>query len=129
VHPLSYRDHLLDVLKNSPDVQRVLVPEGTPYPYPLEVTVAGRDHLWQVIGQGADGAQKGAPTAPVAGAPPAWTDAPADGAADAWLAGVIGRAEPADVERLKVWSANPAKKSEGVTVFFHNGERAFLRRA
>ena len=129
MRPADYRDHLVDLLKNSPDVQRVEVPDGGPYPYALTATVAGKDHRWQIIGQLADGAKHDTPSTPVEGQPPAWTDAPVSAAPDAWLAGVIGRSEPVDVERLKVWSADPAKSSAGVTVFFRNGERAFVRLA
>lgn len=129
MRPLDYRNHLVDLLKNAPDVQRVEVPDGGPYPYALTATVAGKERRWQVMGQLADGAKHDTPTAPVEGQPPAWMDAPVSAAPDAWLAGVIGRSEPADVERLKVWSADPAKSSAGVTVFFRNGERAFVRLA
>ncbi|MEU9310898.1 hypothetical protein [Streptomyces sp. NPDC048256] len=128
MQPLDYRDHLLDVLKNSPDVQRVQVPEGTPYPYPLAVTVAGRDQLWQIMGQSADGAQKGKPTAPVHGDPAAWTTAPVTAAPDAWLGGVVGATEATDTRKIDVWTAR-GKQNPGLTVFFHNGEKAFVRLA
>lgn len=129
MRPAEFRDHLLDLFKNTPDVQRVEVLEGGKHPYALAATVAGREQRWQVIGQLADGAKHETPTAAVEGQPPAWIEAPATGAPDAWLASVVGRSEPADVERLKVWSADPAKTSAGVTVFFRNGERAFVRLA
>ena len=47
MRPLNYRDHLVDLLKRAPDVQRVEVLEGGPFPYALAATVAGRDHRWQ----------------------------------------------------------------------------------
>lgn len=127
MRPAEYRDHLVDVLKNTPDVQRVEVLEGGPYPYALAATAGGREQRWQVIGQLADGAKHGTPTAPVEGQPPAWAQAPVSASPDAWLAGVIGAAEPADTERIEVWSAREDKKDPGLTVFFRNGERAFLR--
>lgn len=126
MRPAEYRDHLLDLLKNSPDVQRVEVPEGTPYPYPLRATVAGRDHLWQIMGQTADGAKKGEPTAPVHGDPAAFTVAPVTAAPDAWLGGVIGAAEATDTAKIDVWTAR-GKKDPGLTVWFHNGEKAYVR--
>lgn len=127
MRPLDYRDFLVDVLKNTPDVQRVEVLEGGPYPYALAATVGGRERRWQVIGQLADGAKHDHATAPVEGQPPAFTAAPVNGAADAWLAGVIGAAEPVDTERIEVWSARKSDGSQGLTVFFRNGERAFVR--
>lgn len=127
MRPAEFRDHLLDLLKNSSDVQRVEVIDGGEYPYALAATVAGKEQRWQIIGQLTDGARHDSPTAPVLNGPPAWTAAPVSGAPDAWLAGVIGAAEPADVERLEVWSGREKKSGAGVTVFFHNGERAFVR--
>ena len=127
MRPADFRDHLVDLLKNSPEVQQVAVPESGPHPYALAATVAGKEQRWQVIGQLADGAKHDQPTAPVAGQPPAWTDAPVSASPDAWLAGVVGRSEPADVDRLEVWSAREGRASRGLTVFFRNGERAFVR--
>ncbi|GAA4824010.1 hypothetical protein [Streptomyces ziwulingensis] len=129
MRPADYRDYLVDVLKNTADVQRVEVLDNGPHPYALAVTVAGREQRWQVIGQLAEGAKHDSVTAPVNGGPPAFTAAPVTAAPDVWLAGVIGNAEPADVERLDVWSTREGKDAKGVTVFFHNGERAFLRLA
>lgn len=127
MRPAEYRDYLVDLLKNSSDVQRVEVLEGGKHPYALAATVAGKERRWQIIGQLADGAKHDTPTAPVNGGPPAFTSAPVSGAPDAWLAGAIGAAEPADVERLEVWSTRERKSEPGLTVFFHNGERAFVR--
>jgi len=128
MRPLEYRDYLVDLLKNSPDVQRVEVLENGPYPYALAATAAGREQRWQVIGQLADGAKHSDATPSVEGQPPSFTAAPVGGAADAWLAGVIGAAEPVDTERIEVWSSRKGA-SQGLTVFFRNGERAFVRLA
>lgn len=127
MRPAEYRDLLVDLFKNSSDVQRVEVVESGKHPFALVATVAGKEQRWQVIGQLADGAKHDVPTAPVNGGPPAFTAAAATGAPDVWLAGLIGGAEPVDVERLEVWSLREGKSSAGVTVFFHNGERAFVR--
>ncbi|MFE2710570.1 hypothetical protein ACFXKI_00915 [Streptomyces mirabilis] len=127
MRPLDYRDFLVDVLKNTPTVQRVEVLESGKQPFALAATVGGRESRWQVIGQLADGAKHDTPTAPIQSGPPAFKAAPADAAPDAWLAGVIGAAEPADTERIEVWSAREGKQDAGLTVFFHNGERAFVR--
>lgn len=126
MRPAAYRDHLVDLLKNTPDVQRVEVLDNGPYPFALAATVAGREHRWQVIGQLAEGAKHDTPTAPVHGQPAAFTTAPVTAAPDAWLGGVIGAMESPDTKTIDVWSAR-GKDSPGVTVFFHNGERAFVR--
>jgi len=127
MRPLEYRDYLVDLLQRTPGVQGAKALEGGPYPFALAVSAGGRDLRWQVIGQLADGARHDNPTAAVQGGPPAFAEASLDGAPDAWLASVIGAAEPADTERLDVWSAREGKQDAGLTVFFHNGERAFVR--
>lgn len=127
MRPAEYRDFLVDILKNSPAVQQVQVLEGGKHPYALSAAVGGKERRWQIIGQLADGAKHSTPTAPVTAGPPGYVTAPADGAPDAWLAGVIGAAEPADTARLEVWSTRKKESDPGVTVFFHNGERAFVR--
>lgn len=126
MRPADYRDYLIDLLKNTPDVQKVDVIEGGPHPYALAASAGGREQRWQVIGQLADGAKHDTPTAPVNGGPPSFAPAPVTAAPDVWLGALIGAAEPADTEKIDVWSAG-GKTSAGVTVFFHNGERAFVR--
>lgn len=127
MRPLAYRDYLVDLLKNSPDVQKADVLEGGPYPYALAAQAAGREQRWQIIGQLAEGAKHDSVTAAVEGEPPAFKTVPLSAAPDAWLAGVIGAAEPADTARIDVWSAREGKSDAGLTVFFRNGERAFVR--
>lgn len=126
MRPADFRDHLVDLLKNTPDVQRVEILDGGPYPYALAATVAGKERRWQVIGQLAEGAKHDTPTAPVHGQPAAWTAAPVTASPDAWLGGVIGSVEAADTKQIDVWTAR-GKNDPGLTVFFHNGERAFVR--
>jgi hypothetical protein len=125
MRPAVYRDRLVDLLRNTPNVQKAAAVEGGPHPFALSMTVGGRERRWQVIGQLADGAKHDPVTAPVENGPPTFVDVSLDAAPDAWLAGVIGASEPADTERLDVWSARD--RSPGVTVHFHNGERAFVR--
>jgi hypothetical protein len=129
MRPANYRDYLVDLLQRTPSVQGAKALDSGPYPYALTVTAAGREHRWQVIGQLADGAKHDPVTPAVEAGPPAFAEAPVSGSPDAWLAGVIGASEPADTERIVVWSAGEGKGSPGLTVFFHNGERAFVRLA
>ncbi|KAB1146798.1 hypothetical protein F7R91_14555 [Streptomyces luteolifulvus] len=128
MRPLEYRDFLVDVLQRTPGVQGAKAVEGGKYPFALAVSAGGRDLRWQVIGQLADGAKHEPATPAVESGPPAYTEAPLGAAPDAWLAGVIGAAEPADTERIDVWSAREGEQDPGVTVHFHNGERAFVRK-
>lgn len=127
MRPLQYRDFLVDVLQRTPGVQGAKAVEGGKYPFAVAVSAGGREQRWQVIGQLADGARHETPSAAVEAGPPAYTAAPVTAAPDAWLAGVIGASEPADTERIDVWSAREGKDDAGLTVFFHNGERAFVR--
>jgi hypothetical protein len=129
MRPLKYRDYLVDLLQRTSGVQGAKAVDGGPYPYALAATVAGREQRWQVIGQLADGAKHATATPAVEAGPPAFTEVPVSGAPDAWLAGVIGGAEPTDTERIDVWPTREGKGSPGLTVFFHNGERAFVRLA
>jgi hypothetical protein len=127
MRPSAYRDHLVDLLKRTPDVQQAQVVEGGPYPYAFVATVAGREQRWQVIGQLAEGAKHDPVTPAVDGDPAPFTASPVTAKPDAWLGGVIGAAESPDTKRIDVWSAQDGKQSVGVTVEFHNGERAYLR--
>lgn len=127
MRPLQYRDFLVDLLQRTPGVQGAKVIEGGPHPFALAVSAGGREQRWQVIGQLAEGAKHDSPTPAVQSGPPAFTEAPVGGAPDAWLAGVIGAAEPVDTERLDVWSVREGKSDAGLTAYFHNGERAFVR--
>ncbi|MFE7954357.1 hypothetical protein [Streptomyces sp. NPDC057413] len=127
MRPVEYRDYLVDLLKNTPGVQNVDVIENGPHPFALTATVGGRERRWQVIGQLAEGAKHDTDTTEVTATPPAYQAAAADAAPDAWLAGVIGAAEPADTDRIEVWSSREKGQQHGLTVFFHNGERAFVR--
>jgi hypothetical protein len=127
MRPAEYRDYLVDLLKNTPDVQKVDALEDGKHPYGVTVTVAGREQRWQIIGQLAEGGKHDIPTAAVQGAPAAYQDAPVTGAPDAWLAGVIGAADSSEVRAIEAWSTREGGGAAGVTVDFHNGERAFIR--
>jgi hypothetical protein len=126
MRPADYRNYLVDLLKNTSDVQKVDTLDDGKHPYAIAVTAAGREQRWQVIGQLAEGAKHDTPTAAVHGTPAPFEAAPVGGAPDAWLAGVIGGSESPEVSRLDVWSTE-AGRSPGVTVLFHNGEKVFLR--
>ncbi|WP_309029169.1 hypothetical protein [Streptomyces alfalfae] len=131
MHPAAFQDYAVDLLKNTPDVQRVqsLNETGdTKHPYGLAVTVAGRESRWQMIGQLAEGAKHDTPTAPVEGTPAPVVAASVTDAPDAWLASVISAAESPEIAALDVWSAREGDGQHGVTVSWHNGEKTFLRK-
>lgn len=128
MRPLEYRDHLVGLLRNRPDIQGAGVIEDGIHPYALGVSAGGWKQSWQVIGQLAENAKHDTVTPAVEGRPPAFLSVPlVSSAADAWLAGVIGAAEPVDTKKITVWSSDRSGGPQGLTVLFHNGERAFLR--
>ncbi|WP_030786274.1 hypothetical protein [Streptomyces sp. NRRL S-920] len=131
MRPAAFQDFAADLLKNTPDVQRVqpLSEAGdTKHPYGLAVTVSGRETRWQMIGQLAEGAKHDSPTAPVEGTPAPFTAAAVTDAPDAWLAGVIGAAESPEIAALDVWSAREGGGQHGVTISWRNGEKTFVRK-
>ncbi|WP_282792103.1 hypothetical protein [Streptomyces sp. CC224B] len=131
MRPAEAQGLFTDILKNHPDVQRVqtLAEAGdTKHPCGLAVTVAGRETRWQMIGQLAEGAKHDVPPPATQGQPAPYTAAPASGPADAWLAGAIGAAESPEIAELEIWSAREDGSREGVTVFWHNAERTFIRK-
>ncbi|MEV6803121.1 hypothetical protein [Streptomyces sp. NPDC051132] len=118
-------------MKNTPGVARVqtLAEAGeSKYPFGFAVTIGASEIRWQVTGQLADGEKHDTPTAEVDGDPAPWTDSTAQDGGEAWLAAVIGRAESSKIARIQQWSTAQDANRSGVTVFFHNGARAFVRR-
>ncbi|MET8765879.1 hypothetical protein [Streptomyces sp. NPDC004658] len=118
-------------MKNTPGVARVqtLAEAGdSKYPFGFAVTIGSSEIRWQVTGQLADGEKHDTPTAEVDGDPAPWTDSTAQDGGEEWLAAVIGRAESSKIARIQQWSAGQGTNQSGVTVFFHNGARAFVRR-
>ncbi|MEU6993148.1 hypothetical protein ABZ953_21125 [Streptomyces sp. NPDC046465] len=131
MRPAAFQDFAVDLLKNSPDVQRVqtLAEAGeTAYPYGLAVTVAGREVRWQVYGQLAEGAKHGTPTADIQATPAPVVAAPVTGTPDAWLAGVVSAAESPEIASLDAWSPREGETQQGVTIVWHNGEKTFIRK-
>lgn len=123
----------LDALKNTPGVTQVqtLADAGdTKIPNGLAVTADGKESRWQIVGQLADGERHEHDEQPQQGTPATWAEpAPGDNA-EGWFAAAIGRAESPEIERIERWSARDGERpdNQGVTVFFHNGARAFVRK-
>jgi hypothetical protein len=128
----TFTEYLINHAANTPDVDRVqtLAEAGdTTHPFGLAVHLGARQVRWQVTSQLAPGERHGAPAAEVEGEPAPWTDTDARDGGEEWLAAVIGRARSPRVARLERWSTrDPARADRvGVTVFFHNGARVFVR--
>ncbi|MGA4841268.1 hypothetical protein [Streptomyces sp. G45] len=133
MRPAEVQDFVADILKNHGDVQRVqtLADVGeTKHPYGLVLTMGGRETRWQIIGQLAEGAKHDVPTPPVEGQPATAEAAPSGGAPDAWLAGVLATAESPEIRKFEVWSAHEGARPDhvGVTIFWHNDEKTFVRK-
>ncbi|MFD9004448.1 hypothetical protein ACFV0T_26405 [Streptomyces sp. NPDC059582] len=125
----AFTDFLLDCVKNTPNVDGVQTLEeagDTRHPFGLAVRIGGAEVRWQVTCQLADGEKHDSPTADVDGDPAPWTDTDVQDGGEEWLAAVIGRARSARVARIERWSTRDSDRV-GVTVYFHNGARAFVR--
>lgn len=134
MRPQTFQEYIVGLVKDTPGVQRAqtLGEAGeTRQPYGLACVVDGRDVKWQILGQLADGEKHDTPAAPVEGQPAAYTAADSGSSPDAWLAGLIGASESPQIAKLGVWSATPGSRDDhiGVTVYFHNGQRVFVRKS
>lgn len=131
MRPARFQDFILDLAKNAPGVTRVQTMEEAgekSYPYGLVITMAGSEVRWQIIGQLADGEKHENNDVPVRDQPAqTWHEGDTP---EAWLAGLIGRAESPEIASIDQWSMRPgANSAEGITIGFHNGARAFVRKA
>ncbi|MGW6263320.1 hypothetical protein [Streptomyces sp. NPDC055085] len=133
MRPDSFVAFVIDCAKNSPGVARVqtLTEAGdTKHPCGFVVTVGSNEVHWQVTGQLADNEKHDNPTAEIDGTPAAWTDSTVQDGSEEWLAAVIGRADSPKIASIARWSTRKGVRPGhvGVTVFFHNGARAYVRR-
>ncbi|MFE2044299.1 hypothetical protein ACFXAZ_25920 [Streptomyces sp. NPDC059477] len=122
----------LDALKNTPGVTRVQTLEeagDTKVPNGLAVTADGKESRWGIVGQLAEGERHEHDEQPQQGTPAAWEE-PTPGDPEGWLAAAIGRAESPEIERIERWSTQEGARpgSQGLTVFFHNTARVFVRK-
>ncbi|MFD7997310.1 hypothetical protein [Streptomyces mexicanus] len=133
MRPDRFQDFAIDAIKNTPGVARVQTLEEagvTKYPFGFAVTIGGSETRWQITGQLADGEKHDTPTAEVTGEPAAWTDTTVQDGGEEWLAAVIGRAESPQIASIERWTPRDGNNPNhiGLTVTFHNGARAFVRR-
>lgn len=132
MRPARFQDLALDLVKNSSGVTRVQTLEeagDTKHPSGLAITTTAREAQWQIIGQLATGEKHDDPDTPVEGeAFREWTE-PATGDHEGWFAMVLAKAESPEIQDIVRWSTRPGDKDKpGLTVFFHNGSRVFVRK-
>ncbi|MEU9335801.1 hypothetical protein AB0D49_21890 [Streptomyces sp. NPDC048290] len=123
----------LDTLKSTPGVTKVqtLADAGeSKIPNGLVVVVDGKESRWGIVGQLADGERHEHEDQPQQGTPATWTDPVPGDNTEGWMAAAIGRAESPEIARIERWSTREGARpgNEGVTVFFHNTARAFVRK-
>ncbi|MGW0933260.1 hypothetical protein [Streptomyces sp. NPDC002644] len=131
MRPARFQTFLLDAVTAAGARAQSLADAGdSKHPFGVVVAGPGGESRWQITGQLAEGERHEHAEAPMEGDPAAWTDASADAGPDAWLAAVIGRVESPEIARIDRWSAREGAKAgrEGLTIFFHNGARAYVRK-
>ncbi|MFI6702569.1 hypothetical protein ACIBJC_27105 [Streptomyces sp. NPDC050509] len=133
MRPARFQDFALDLIKNSSGVTRVQTLAGTgdtQHPYGLAVTASSGETRWQIIGQLADGEKHDDPDTPVASDvfQATWPE-PQPGDDEGRLAACLAGAESPEVKEIARWSTRPDDATQhGLTVRFHNGAKAFVRK-
>ncbi|WP_426568066.1 hypothetical protein [Streptomyces canus] len=131
MRPPRFLAFVIDTLKNTPGAVQVRTLEeagDSKHPFGVVVTTADGESRWGIVGQLAEGERHEHKEHPVEGAPAAWTDA-VPGDPEGWLAAAIGRAESPEIERIQRWSTTQNGPSgQGLTIAFHNGAKAYVRK-
>ncbi|QNP72187.1 hypothetical protein IAG44_24075 [Streptomyces roseirectus] len=131
MRPARFQDWLIDVVKNTPGVDRVqsLADAGDgKQPFGIALTRGGKEERWQITHQLADGEKHEHEESVVKDTPFTAPVPEAGVAADVWLVGAIGASESPEIARVERWQERPEGASQsGFTVFFHAGSRAFVR--
>ena len=107
---------VMDYIKNTPGVSRVQTLEEAgdrKHPCGFAVTVGGKETHWQALHRLAEGERHDTPTVDIDGAPAPWADSAVQ-----------------DVAAIERWSVREGNRPGhvGLTIHFHNGSRAFLRK-
>ncbi|MFJ1580440.1 hypothetical protein [Streptomyces sp. NPDC088182] len=126
-----FHDFVLDLVKNAPGVRVQTLAEAgdTKHPRGLAITTQDGEARWQIIGQLAEGEKHEDADVPVAGDPIQGWQEPNLGHAEGWLAAVIARSESPEIASIERWSTRPGdEKRHGMTIVFHNGAKAFVRK-
>ncbi|MFD7134362.1 hypothetical protein [Streptomyces sp. NPDC059894] len=131
MRPERFQAFVIDTLKNTPgtvQVQTLAEAGDAKHPFGVAVTTGDGESRWQIVGQLADGERHDHAEQPVEAAPAAWTDATPGDNPEGWLTAAIGRAESPEIARIERWSTRDGRTSQGATVYFHNGARAYVRK-
>lgn len=135
MRPARLLDFIIDVVKNQPTnvrVQTLAEAGDTTHPCGAAITTAQGEARWQIIGQLPDGAKhEGFADVPVNGDPapagegPQPTDNP-----EAWLAAALAQAESPEIASITRWSTREGERpgNFGMTLVFHDGSKAFIRK-
>ncbi|MEV7285574.1 hypothetical protein AB0O01_13575 [Streptomyces sp. NPDC093252] len=128
-----FQAFVLDVLKNTPgatQVQTLADAGDTKHPCGVAVITQGDESLWQIVGQLADGERHDHEDQPGEGPLAEWAEAKPGDNAEGVLAAAIGRAESPEIARIERWSVREGERPgrQGLTVYFHNGSRAYMRK-
>ncbi|GHA01672.1 hypothetical protein ACFOOM_33775 [Streptomyces echinoruber] len=131
MRPQRFQDFLIDTVKNTPGTVQVrsLAEAGdSKHPFGVAVSTSDGESRWQIVGQLAEGERHEHEEQPVQGAPAAWTDAVPGDSPEGWLAAAIGRAESPEIARIDRWSVREGDTRQGITVHFHSGAKAYVRK-
>lgn len=102
------------------------------FPFGLVIVAAGGESRWQIIGLLTDGEKHDMADTPVEYDPlPAGPEPQPGDSPEAWLAAVISRSESREVASITRWSTREGERPDnlGMTVTFHKGSKAFVRKA
>lgn len=128
MRPFDYKNHLLDLFSTSGDVDCAEDLKSNVFPYGFSILVDGAERHWQVYGQLAEGSKHETETPPVHGGPMLPYNAEYSRAGSpAWMSALIGTSRPTDVQSVEVWPWDSLSQRCGLTVFFRNGEKIFIR--
>ena len=131
MRPARFQDFTLDLVKNSSDathVQTLAEAGDSKHPRGLAITTTAGEARWQIVGQLAVGEKHTDPDTPVTDEPfRTWTE-PKPGDHEGWFAAALARAESPEIANIERWSIRPGQQDKpGLTVFFHNGAKVFIR--
>lgn len=131
MRPERFQDFAIDALKSTPGTTQAQTLQDageTKYPFGFTVTTGDGEARWQIMGQLAEGERHDHQERPVEGSPAAWSDVTPGSNAEGWVAAAIGKAESPEIARIDRWSVRDGGNQQGMTIFFHNGARAFVRK-
>ncbi|WP_046507608.1 hypothetical protein [Streptomyces odonnellii] len=131
MRPARFQDFTLGLVRSSSGTTRAqtLAEAGeSKYPFGLAITTGDGEVQWQIIGQLAEGEKHEHADVPVNGDPIQGWGESRPGDPEEWLAAVLAKAESPEIASIDRWSLREGGGAQGLTVVFHNGARAFVRK-